>query len=93
MIKTVDIYGYLEDVVQRGRQHAELNKEKHDKERWKHAALGNQEEAMTQSGLMCGDIGIIETYNLFEKIIKYFKDHADKNGLLTYDIDENGRLQ
>lgn len=84
MTKTTDIYGFLEDVISVGRQRAEKNKEKHDKERWKQLALGNHSEATIQSGLMCGDIANLETYTLIEKFIKYFQDHADENGLLTY---------
>ena len=88
MIKTVDIYEFLNDAIAYGRKHSEANKEKHDKERWKQLALGNHEEAMAQASLLCGDIGVLETYNLFENFIKYFQDHADTNGLLTYEFNE-----
>ena len=47
MTKSVDIYGFLSDVIAVGRKQAEANKEKHDKERWKQLNLGNYEEAMT----------------------------------------------
>lgn len=88
MTKSVDIYGFLSDVIAFGRKQAEANKEKHDKERWKQLNLGNYEEAMTQAGLLSCDIGTMCTYDLFEKVIKYFQDHSDVNGWLKYEFNE-----
>ena len=43
---------------------------------------------MTQAGLLTGDIGSMCTYDLFEKVIKYFQDHSDVNGWITYEFNE-----